>query len=114
MNAQEIITNLHAKGARFELDRDGFRVRAPQGLVTESMREALITYKAEIVCLLITESNACPNCAVRLRTSEADNHTAFECSANPLHYSEIRRKPGTDRLWSDVPLPAKAQSELFS
>lgn len=60
---------------------------------------------------------ACPFCNSKIRVSEHETSFDLECETDPLHYSEIRVKPGCKRLWQDVPLPSKTDDQptlLFS
>jgi hypothetical protein len=39
------------------------------------------------------------------------NYFEAQCLSAPSHYSEIKRKPGADRLWSDVALPHELKQQ---
>jgi hypothetical protein len=54
----------------------------------------------------------CSQCAGAVRIVELENCFELECEADPLHYSEIKRKPGADHLWPDVSLPEVPDNQM--
>lgn len=90
MTAQQLIFDLSLKGVKFEVEGEGFRIRAPQGLISEQMREELASAKSEIITLLRqtdTEIQAshiagdCPHCKVPLLVFKypLDDEISVQC-----------------------------------
>jgi hypothetical protein len=103
MNAQALITDLQPKGVKFELDGDGFRVRAPFGLITPELREELAAAKPEILILLKqrdTEINVshiagdCPHCKAPLLvfTHPLDDEVWVQCPTRPELFKALKHK----------------------
>ena len=101
MNARELITRLSLDGAKFEVEGEGFRLRAPRGLISERLREALEKAKPEIVALLrltdteITVSQIagnCPHCKQPLLvfTYPLDDEVWIQCPTNPELFKALR------------------------
>src|SRR5262245_21285089 len=104
MTAEQIISDLQIKGARFELSEDGFTVNAPRGLVTAELRERLTEHKPEILSLLTRTENRidarffkgldCPRCRkpVEVITHPLDEEVWLhcldpECLIKTLHHN---------------------------
>lgn len=91
MKAQQIISELQAKGARFELNGEGFNINAPQGLITAELKEELTELKPEIL-LYLTRSESqiealliagldCPYCSkpIEVITHPLDDEIWLHC-----------------------------------
>src|SRR5262245_42233462 len=108
MNAQKMVSDLQAAGVRFVLDGDGFQVIADRGRVADATRQTLATHKPEIYVMLQTEEAhelllaRCPSCGAVNSCREFVTRWELECTADPLHFSEHRKKPGAAYLWEDV------------
>jgi hypothetical protein len=101
MNVQRLITDLSVKGVRFELDGEGFRVRAPHGLITPEVRDELSAYKPEIVDLLkLMDAEVavsyiagnCPHCQQLLKvfTHPLDDEVWIQCPTKPELFKAFR------------------------
>jgi hypothetical protein len=101
MNAQQLITDLSAKGVKFELEGEGFRVRASRGLVSELMRDELAAAKPEILALLkltdtqVTVSNIvgnCPHCwqPLLVSTHPLDDEVWIQCPTKPELFKALK------------------------
>lgn len=116
MTTRNYLEDLKMKGVVLWVEGSTLRYRAPKEIVVE-MREELAGRKAEIIALLEQQARlACHYCSSKIRVAERENFFEFECEADPLHYFELKRKPGADRLWADVPLPNEMDDQqiLFS
>jgi len=116
MRATDYLEELKTKGVTLWLEGSALRYRAPKEIVAE-LREELAKRKPELVALLRHQTDqSCHHCGTRIRLTERENYFELECENDPLHYSEIKRKPEADRLWSDVPLPNEIDDQqiLFS
>lgn len=108
MQGEKLITELQALGAQFALEADGFRVIADRGVVTDAERQQLAAHKPEICRLLQTEAAraqmpaSCPQCGAAVACRELVTRWEAQCTAESLHYTEHRRKPGAAYLWEGV------------
>src|SRR5205085_10396964 len=95
--------DLSLKGVKFEVDGEGFRVRAPQGLVSEQMRDELAAAKSEIVALLklvdaeVTVSHSvgnCPHCKAPLLVyiHPLDDEVWIQCPTKPAPFKALRHE----------------------
>jgi hypothetical protein len=72
MNAASILRDLTERGAQVFRDGDSLRVRAPRGMITESLREQLREHKPEILEMLAVakiEATSRPVLHFRLNSS---------------------------------------------
>jgi hypothetical protein len=54
---------------------------------------------------VIFSDQTCHHCGAVLLVRQFRARWELECSGDPTHYNEHRRKPESDRLWEDVPTP---------
>ena len=52
MNALNVLGELYARGVRLQIGRDRVRLRAPEGVLTASLRLCVAQHKAAIIDLL--------------------------------------------------------------
>jgi hypothetical protein len=107
MSANRLLKELDSCGVKLAANQGQLLIDSPKGVITDALRRELIESKAEILVLLTTNHlpEICPQCGGILRTGEQQNYFEAQCLADPLHYSEIKGKPGADRLWNDIALP---------
>jgi hypothetical protein len=103
MNAQQLIADLTARGGKFELEGESFRVRAPQGIITPELRDQLSEHKPEILTLLrqtdveIQVSHTagnCPHCRRPLLvfTHPLDDEVWIACPTKPELFKALRQE----------------------
>jgi hypothetical protein len=103
MSAESLIIDLQSKGVRFEIEAEGFRVHAPQGVITAKLREKLAECKPEIVALLKKTDAAlqishiaggCPHCKAPLLvfTHPADAEVWIQCPTKPELFKALRHE----------------------
>ncbi|HKQ06794.1 MAG TPA: hypothetical protein VJ464_16790 [Blastocatellia bacterium] len=91
MSTSELVSSLILSGAAFELSADGFRVKAPPGVVTADHRSQLAAAREEILAMLRRSPGlclvACGDCG---KVGAIFSGFCFECSSlreflsNPL------------------------------
>jgi hypothetical protein len=117
MTADQLINELENLGVKLEVAGDRLRF-APREAVPEGLVSEMISHKSELLSLLSANPlpEICPQCGGTVRRGEQQNCYEAECEADPLHYSEIKRKLEADRLWADIPLPNEMDDQqiLFS
>jgi hypothetical protein len=112
MTTLDYLEELKAKGVSLWVDGPTLRYRAPKEIITPELCAELKARKAEIIALLKKHGvPVCHYCGSGILTVERENCFEYECEADPLHYSEIKRKPEADRLWADVPLPNEMECQ---
>ena len=114
MTATEIMTQLQNLGIELQVRGDRLRFK-PMELVTDEMCSEMVRHKSEIISLLTTQLHVdemCRICGSSLLVTELTTRFEIHCPIDALHYSECRKKPGCDRLWSDVPLPREIERQL--
>jgi ssDNA-binding Zn-finger/Zn-ribbon topoisomerase 1 len=103
MSAQNLIVELQAKGVRFELRDDSFRVLAPRGLITLELRDELTERKPEILALLKLTDAAievshivgdCPHCTQPLLvyTHPLDAEVWIQCQTKPELFKALKHE----------------------
>lgn len=107
MSAHRLLKELDSRGVKMEARQGQLLIDSPKGVITDDLRRELIASKAEILVLLSANPLPviCPQCGGTNRRGEQPNYYEAECASDPLHYSEVKKKAGCDRLWSDVLLP---------
>ncbi len=102
MTTARIIINLQAKGAKFEIAGDGFIIKAPQGLVTDKLRQELTKRKPDILRLLTHKDSSietrffkgldCPRCQkpVEVITHSLDEEVWLHCVDSECLFKHLK------------------------
>ena len=109
MTATTLLAQLQRLGVELQVSGDRLRFK-PAALITPDLHSEMAKHKGELIALLtarpapaIHTDERCPLCAATVLVRELPTRFELECESDPLHYSEHRRKPGSDRLWVDLP-----------
>jgi hypothetical protein len=117
MTATEIMLRLKHSGIQLQATGDRLRFY-PLERVPNDLRREMADHKADLLTLLSTNPlpEFCTVCVGTVRRDEHQNFYEAKCLVDPLHYSEIKRKPGCNRSWDDITVrfePDNQQVSLF-
>jgi hypothetical protein len=109
MTANNLLSNLTARGVRLWADSGRIKFDAPEGVLTDADREGLASLKRELLVILEHGDRnplpmaveACPTCRRSLETETSDSHLHIWCPAGG-HFDSWTAAPGFKLGQTDV------------
>lgn len=107
MTARELLSELQARGVKLTPTSQGLRYRAPRGVLTPELKEALAHNKEEIIGFLA--ASPCWNCGSAM-TQMRDLHgeTVWICHACEISSGTPKLIPDLPRAWLVEDIRAEA------